>query len=351
MHQPLTLEYFVNRLDSLRSAVQARDPDGINLALRTALAHTLFLYHDALRSQEHPFDRAAFAARLDDATRAVERSEPVAPPRGVAREPRPPYEQYVADLYSRCWAKYDDVAFSKTVDFFEERLRMNGVSLDPLENAEALDAGCGSGRYTIAMVKAGARHAVGVDLSARAVQEARARAHRLGCGDRIEFMQRSVIDLPAEWSGRFDFICSNGVVHHTPDPVKGLREIARVLKPGGTTFIMVYGKGGLFWALTDFIRDVITPVPVDFTDAWLELHGTAVGKIFFCLDHWYTIYQERVDQKEFEQRLLDAGFVDLQYIPRALVYDSSERLVRYPEEADLIGSPDLRYIARKRQQA
>jgi ubiquinone/menaquinone biosynthesis C-methylase UbiE len=342
-----SLEYFAHTLASLQETVQARDPEGVNLALRTALAHRLFLYHDVLRSQERPFDRAAFAACLDDAMRIVDRSEAVGPLRGVSRVSRPSYEEYVADLYSRCWAKYDDAAFTRTIDFFEERFRLNDISLAVLRGGEALDAGCGSGRYTMAMAKAGAKRAVGVDLSERAVREARQRADRLGYGSTVEFHRGSVVDLPAEWSARFDFVCSNGVVHHTPDPVKGLREIFRMLKPGGTAFVMVYGKGGLFWGLTDFIRDILEPVPVDFADAWLDLQGTPVGKIFFCLDHWYTMYQERVDQREFEQRLQSVGFEGITYMPRALIYDSSERLVRYPEEADLIGSPDLRYLMRK----
>jgi SAM-dependent methyltransferase len=343
----LSYEHFAQSLASLKGALQARDPEGVNLALRTALAHRLFLFHDDLRCQERPFDRQAFAARLDDAARVVDRSEPVSPPRGVSRAARPAYEEYVADLYSRCWAKYDDAAFEQTVDFFEERFRMNDVSLDAIRAGECLDAGCGSGRYTIAMAKCGARHAVGVDISERAIGEARQRADRLGFGSRVEFLRGSVIDLLADWSGRFDFVCSNGVVHHTPNPIKGLRELHRVLKPGGSAFIMVYGKGGLFWALTDFIREILEPVPVDFADAWLELQGTPVGKIFFCLDHWYTPYQERVDQREFERRLEHVGFDDIRYIPRARIYDSSERLVRYPEEADLIGSPDLRYVVRR----
>lgn len=339
--------YFAETLRALAARITAVDPDGVDFALRLAVAHTLFLYHDHLRCQERPFDRAAFADRLAHVADAVQRAEPVAPRAGHVPVVRRPYEEYVADVYSRCWTKYHDAAFMDTVDFFEERLRMNGVGLDMIRGGEALDAGCGSGRYTIALRKAGARGAVGVDISDRAIAEARERAKRLGYTDAIEFVRGSVIDLPAAWSGRFDFVCSNGVVHHTPDPVKGLAEIFRVLKPGGTAFLMVYGAGGLFWGLVDLIREILKPVPLDFADAWLEMTGTSIGKIFFCLDHWYTPYQERLTQAEFERRLTAAGFTDLRYIPRARIYDSSERLSRYPDEADLIGSPDLRYLARK----
>lgn len=341
------ITYFESRLEDLGRLLRERDPDGVNFALRLGVSQSLFLFADYLRAQDRPFDREAMKARFDHAQHAIERSEPVSPGKGAGTYQRPPYEQYVADLYSRCWAKYGDPAFVETIDFFEERLRLNDVPLDALKGADALDAGCGSGRYTMAMVKAGARHATGVDLSERAVREARERATRLGYGETTEYRQGSVIDLPKEWTNRFDFVTSNGVVHHTPDPVKGVQEIFRVLKPGGTAFIMVYGKGGLFWAMTDFIQDAVRPVPLDFADAWLELTGVPPGKIFFCLDHWYTQYQERVDQKAFEDRLARAGFTDITYIPRARIYDSSERLVRYPEEADLIASPDLRYVMRK----
>jgi SAM-dependent methyltransferase len=336
---------FAERIQRLREEIGRRDPDGVDFALRVGIAHALFLYHDRLRSEEQPFDRAAFARRLDSAYGEVAcRAHVVRAVGANAAAVTAVYEDYVADLYSRCWAKYDDRAFMETVDFFEERFRLNGISLD-LTGQECLDAGCGSGRYTLAMVKCGARRAIGVDLSARAIADARARADRLQeFGSKVEFVQGSVIDLPGNWSQRFDFVCSNGVVHHTPDPVKGIDEIFRVLKPGGRAFIMVYGKGGLFWALVDFIREILTPVPVDFAEAWLELSGVPVGKIFFCLDHWYTVYQERLDRSELEARLAGAGFTDIQYLPHARIYDSSERLHRYAEEADLIGSPDPRYL-------
>jgi SAM-dependent methyltransferase len=342
----ITLDTFRDRLGRLTAAVAARDPDGIDYGLRLAVADTLYRCHDQLRSEARPFDRAAFLARLDDTVTFVERADAVRPAPGMARQTRPPYETYVADLYSRCWAKYDDDAFRRTVAMFEERLRLNGVA-PALDGADCLDAGCGSGRYTMALSSAGARRAHGVDLSARATTEAAARARRLGYGASVTFEQRSVIDLPAEWTNRFDFACSNGVVHHTPDPVRGVAELFRVLRPGGRLFIMVYGKGGSFWMLTEFCRALLAPVPLDVADAWLVMRETPVGKIFFCLDHWYTQYQEQITREDCEARLEAAGFTAVQYLPRALIYDASERFERYPDERDLIGSPDMRYLAVK----
>ena len=156
----LTYSDFAQALTALKDELNRRDPDGVNFALRTALAHFLFLGHDDLRCQEEPFDRHAFARRLDDARIAIART-PVATAAVPAAQAQdlPSYETYVADLYSRCWTKYDDAAFADTVRLFEERFHLNGVDLDGLRGGECLDAGCGSGRYTMAMIEAGAKHA------------------------------------------------------------------------------------------------------------------------------------------------------------------------------------------------
>lgn len=45
----------------------------------------------------------------------------------------------------------------------------------------------------------------------------------------------------------FDIVYSYGVVHHTPDTSRAIRELYRVLKPGGIARVMIYHKGGLSW--------------------------------------------------------------------------------------------------------
>ena len=344
----LTLAHFVSRLKRIVSKVAKLDAGGADHALRLTVSFSLYTQFDALRCQERSFDRPAFAERVS----AVEHLLRVSP-RWAATTPstrvRRPAEEFVAELYSRCWSHYDDETFRETIGLFEERFRLNRVDLSFLRDADCLDAGCGSGRYTMAMARLGAKHAIGIDISERAVREAAQRSERLGFGRSVRFIQGSVIDMPREWAGKFGFVCSNGVVHHTTNPTKGLQEIFRVLKPGGQAYIFIYGAGGLFWELVDAIRALVKPVPLEVADAWLQSLGVTAGKIFNALDHWYTPMQERLTEREFQSRLEVCGFEKLTPIPRAKVYDASERKYRFSEERDLVGEGDLRYLVTRPQ--
>jgi SAM-dependent methyltransferase len=106
-----------------------------------------------------------------------------------------------------------------------------------------LEIGCGMGTDLLEFARGGAR-VVGVDLTRRHLELARRRfgfsgqSARLFQGDaeRLPFPDRS-----------FDFVYSNGVLHHTPDTEGALREVHRVLKPGGSCVILLYHRNSLLY--------------------------------------------------------------------------------------------------------
>jgi SAM-dependent methyltransferase len=95
--------------------------------------------------------------------------------------------------------------------------------------AVILDAGCGSGRNMIDLARHGA--VTGVELSATSAEIARKR----GSGEVIE---GSVLEMPFE-VGRFDLAVSLDVIEHLEDDLAALRELRRVVKPGGTLLVTV----------------------------------------------------------------------------------------------------------------
>jgi ubiquinone/menaquinone biosynthesis C-methylase UbiE len=56
----------------------------------------------------------------------------------------------------------------------------------------------------------------------------------------------------------FDVVYSNGVLHHTPDTAGAIREVHRVLRPGGTAKVMLYHRNSLnYWGDIVLRRGVV----------------------------------------------------------------------------------------------
>jgi SAM-dependent methyltransferase len=228
-------------------------------------------------------------------------------------------------------------------------LRNNNFDLRFIAGAKCLDAGCGGGRYSIALHKLGAAHVTGVDIGIEAINDAKRRRDALSISeDKIQFQNQSVLELPPEWDATFDFMVSNGVLHHTTDPKKGLHELSRVLRPGGKLFIMLYGSDSLEWALTDYLRDLLTGISEGEVRSVLSILDLPVGKIFHIMDRWFVPNYELIPAKEFEKRAKAAGFSKCIPMHRGLyLYDGSERKWRFPEDADIVGEGEIRYIVEK----
>lgn len=98
-----------------------------------------------------------------------------------------------------------------------------------------LDAGCGSGRhckYILRRADADARLCA-FDLSQRMLKRARRRFKT----ERIRFLAADLTRLPYA-DASFDAIICGWVLEHLPDPRPGLKELARVLQPGGKMLLM-----------------------------------------------------------------------------------------------------------------
>ncbi|MBE9028680.1 methyltransferase domain-containing protein [filamentous cyanobacterium LEGE 11480] len=106
-----------------------------------------------------------------------------------------------------------------------------------------LDAGCGTGCGTEYLVHLNPKaEVIGIDLSAGALEVAKERCDR-SVGGRVQFQHLSLFDVD-QVPGQFDLINCVGVLHHTPDPIRGIKALADKLAPGGIMHIFVYGELG-----------------------------------------------------------------------------------------------------------
>jgi len=103
---------------------------------------------------------------------------------------------------------------------------------------KVLEVGCGLGTDGAQFAEAGADY-TGIDLTDAAVELARKRFELFDLSGK--FQTADAENLPFE-DNTFDVVYSHGVLHHTPDTRQAIREIHRVLRPGGRAIVMLYHR-------------------------------------------------------------------------------------------------------------
>ena len=119
-----------------------------------------------------------------------------------------------------------------------------------LDGLAVLDVGCGDGTLGLAMLQYGPRRLAGCDPDARMVARAHAQAGREGCHIDLAVARSQVLPYADE---TFDVVTCVTVLTFVADPEVALREMARVLRPGGRLVIGDLGKWSC-WAARRRIR-------------------------------------------------------------------------------------------------
>jgi 2-polyprenyl-6-hydroxyphenyl methylase/3-demethylubiquinone-9 3-methyltransferase len=113
-----------------------------------------------------------------------------------------------------------------------------------LQGKQFLDIGCGSGLFSIAAARSGARSVTGIDADPVSVQVSRENAaHWLPAASPVLFELVSVLDQAQMMElGQFDVVYSWGVLHHTGDMALALSNTVRAVKPNGLLMIAIYNR-------------------------------------------------------------------------------------------------------------
>jgi SAM-dependent methyltransferase len=125
------------------------------------------------------------------------------------------------------------------------------LPIDSCSGKRVLELGCGSGYDAYEFCRRGADY-VGLDLTSENPRRTKTNLSFFHFAPSL--VEADAEDLPFS-NGAFDFIFSNGVLHHTPDIQKSFRESFRVLRRGGELWITLYHKHSIFYWISLFLVD------------------------------------------------------------------------------------------------
>ena len=141
-------------------------------------------------------------------------------------------EKQTGSVYSLLWNRTKNEQPSRW-HFDEMQARINKPIVKGQRGVE-IGSGCGYDTYIMAKTNPLTK-IVSLDIS-DGVYKTR---ELTGALNNVFIMKGSALDLPIA-ADVFDFVYSYGVLHHTLDPQRGLKEIARVLKKGAPAYLYLY---------------------------------------------------------------------------------------------------------------
>jgi len=154
--------------------------------------------------------------------------------------------RHARELFAPLGPTYDRCA--RLLSFGQDpRWRSFLVSRIPSDAARVLDVASGTAAVAIELVRADrARTVVGIDQSTEMLATGSDRIARAGLSERIELREGRAEALPFA-DGEFDALTFTYLLRYVDDVPATLRELARVVRPGGTVAMLEFGLPRGIW--------------------------------------------------------------------------------------------------------
>ncbi len=210
-------------------------------------------------------------------------------------------ESITADLFPRIHLKTsqkelddyrDKIVY--LIDIYSKHFDVSSI----IKDKDILEVGCGgraSGIYALEILRPNFIRAV--DLSEKNIENTRNLCNELGYKN-VNIQQGNALKLDFS-DNSFDFIFSNGVIHHTTDTYQCFLEMTRALKPGGHLFLGIYGYGGLWGHIIHpLIMLIGKMIPLNITEKIVNKTGFMSSQDRSLLDFLYTPIQNKTKKNK-----------------------------------------------------
>lgn len=252
-------------------------------------------------------------------------------------------EKKTSDVYTSLWTQFEEgIIVDESKKLVEKRISKEIIEND-IKDKIVLDMGCGSGRYSIALSLLGAKKVYAIDLFSQSYQESEKIAKEKNLN--IEFLEANFHELPFE-NEKFDFIFSNGTIHHSTSIRKSLEEFKRVLKKNHKGFLYIYADKGIFWNTRNVMREIFKSIPLEYTNTILNSMGMPSNRFIFS-DVWHVPIETHTTKKEIESMLNDLRLSYEKLISKNL-FDLDYAISKGIKDAEIMwGDGEHRYIIKK----
>ncbi len=154
------------------------------------------------------------------------------------------------------YQEIDSRFFSNSEEYFPANKKPFDFLIDfnSLVQKDVLEIGVGIGSHAQLLAE-NAKSFLGIDITDYAVDSVKKRFEVFGLSGKIIKMDAEALAFE---DNSFDFVWSWGVIHHSSNTEKILKEIKRVLRPGGEAVIMVYHKGWWNYYFMGIVKGIIS---------------------------------------------------------------------------------------------
>jgi ubiquinone/menaquinone biosynthesis C-methylase UbiE len=153
-----------------------------------------------------------------------------------------------------------------------------------------VDVGCGTGDFTryLAGMVGGKPKLIGVDNRGPSLKSAEAQTRKEGLSGKITYRKGDAFNIPVK-SGWSDLTCCRTLLMHLTDPLKAVREMARVTREGGTVAALEAGRLNSLYVPDD---EKLTSMFLKLGDAYLNGMKKLEGKNFEIGERLPTIFRK-----------------------------------------------------------
>lgn len=250
-------------------------------------------------------------------------------------------------LFEAAWTTYSDDVYDHSVKLVEDRLVDSGFDREWFEGKVCFDGGCGTGRLSLAMARLGAKKVVAADFGGKSLEFFKRQLQRQGLPN-VEVVEMDVTDLSPYQDESFDFVASNGVLHHTPRCLEGLDEHYRVTKTNGVMWLYLYGAGGFYWDIYDRMKKLVSDIEIAQIVRVMKEFHLREGFIYTFLDNVFaarTYYLE----SDIIERLSKISPLQFDHQGGPAIFDNPGKYIKENYGKDIMGPQgEVRVVIHKR---